>query len=222
MTVATGPSHNFAVAPDQEIERRSSAAFARVRLAEEATCRHDLMNALTAVEGAASILVDDNLSPGDRAEVSRLLGSGVDRLRSLVTGGDMVPGPVSLSGVAGCVAREPRWAGRVEVDVAQDLTARGSSAHIAEALGQLLECGRAMVPAGRLVLEGRRHGDSVGLWLPLTGRRQMPRNLPVAASVAARVMQSQGGDVRTQTPLDAVPSIGICMPAAPEAPVPIG
>lgn len=210
--------------PDAEVEAETAAAGERVRVAEESFHRHALVNAMTAIEGAASILASDRLGPEDRGHISRLLVSGVERLRSLVDGGDHGPATVDLATVAFHVSRDEQWAGRVQVDVGLGLVAVGSAAHIAEAVRQLLEWGGAVAPTGSLVLRGRREADGVCLWVeagaspppalgvpvtevPVTG-------VPVAVQVAARLVRDQGGAVRVAEGRGGVALIGICLPSA--------
>lgn len=172
-----------------------------------------MTNAATAVEGAAIILAGDRLSAQDRATLGRLLGSGVDRLRELIDEKGLGLGPLLLSEVAGEVTREPRWFGLVELAVASDLVAVGSAAHLAEAIRQLLAYKGELASAAPPVLVGRRDASFVGLWLHVGTHRLAPLHLPVAAFVAAGLMQGQGAEIRMDTTAQRGPSIGICLPA---------
>ncbi len=200
-----------------EIDFPRTAAIPR-GVDQEAADRHEMTNAATAVEGAATILAGDCLSAQARATLGRLLGSGVDRLRVLIDRRSPGVGPMSLAEVASEVAREPRWSGLVELSVAPGLVAVGSPGHLAEAVRQLLASKGELVSAGPPVLLGRREGDSVELWLQVGRRRLAPLHLPVAAFVAAGLMQGQSARIRMDTTAEGGPSIGICLPAAGEEP----
>jgi hypothetical protein len=74
-----------------ELRRRIGATVMR-------KYRHDLVNAFTAVEGAALLMARETLSETDRSTLAAVLGAGLSRLREPPvgwTGG----GPRDLGGV---------------------------------------------------------------------------------------------------------------------------
>ena len=215
----SGPADPAPATFDADLDVQVAAALVRVRTAEEARRRHDVANARAAVDGAESLLTGgDDLSDVDRATLERVLVSGVERLRALLERDDQDVGPVSLAVVADSVAIEPRWYGRMSVDVAPDLVATGRPGPIAEAVRQLLAAGRGLGAARPLVLRGRRDGGFVGLWLPAGDGSAVRRDLPVAFHVAAHLVREQGGDIRVEIGAGGQRSIGICLPSAGELP----
>jgi uncharacterized membrane protein YgcG len=192
---------------------RTAAARARVRASDEARHRHDMVNALTAVEGAGSILISDHLSPDDRAHLGRLFRSGLHRLRQLVEGAEENAGPVPLAIVAARVVGDWRRPGKVDIDVDADLVALGPAGEVAEAVRLLIVAGYE-VAGERLTLHGRRDGPSVGLWLRGIDPWPRPEDVPIELGVADRMVRDYGGEVRVEVAPDGSRSVGICLPAA--------
>ncbi len=201
---------------EAELDAQVASALQRVRTADGARRHHDMANALTAVEGAGSILASDNISDVDRAKLGRLFGSGIDRLRALLDDDGQGAGPVPLAPVAYGVAAERRWYGLMKVDVAPDLVAFGRVGEITEAVRQLAACGHDLAPRGPLVLRGRRDGERVGLWLPAGAVDPSHTGLPIAFHVAARLVEDLGGETRVELGAAGARSIGLHLPAAGE------
>ncbi len=143
-----------------------------------------------------------------------MLATGVGRLRSLIEGGDQAVASISLTELAGDVAREPQWRGEVDVEAASNLWAVASTAIVAEALRQLLAGGRQAGVTGPLIVRGRQDGDWVGLSMDVGDGPRVPTGLTVAIHVAARLMQDQGGEVRLEARAGGGASIGIWLPSA--------
>ena len=196
-----------------DVDALIDAALLRAGAAERASHRHDVLNALTAIEGAASVLASDTLSVEDRVMIGGLLESGVEKLRLLCDENARVAGSIGLATIAREVVREPRWKGRVAVDVDLGLEAVGWPGHIAEALRQLLAAGEELAPGKALELTGRRDGGSVGLWLHLGNVRRASSDLPDTFHVAPGLVRDQGGEVRIETGAAGIAAIGLCLPA---------
>ncbi|HEX2064520.1 MAG TPA: HAMP domain-containing sensor histidine kinase, partial [Acidimicrobiales bacterium] len=215
---------------DSEIEAEAAEARERVRVAAQRTQRHDLINAITAIDGAAVILERefDQLSDGDRASLARVLGSGTARLRKLLSqspAGDQVP----LWQTAAAVADDAAWHHRPEVEVSEDLVGAGSPGETAEVLRQLVDYASRRAPAGAVTIRGERDGEWVVLRVEDRGptmprdqrravvdpdnRRAPDRDGALGLRVAARLMRGQGGDLWVEARPGGGSSFGICLPA---------
>lgn len=218
---------------DSELDAETAEVRERVRAANLQARRHDLINAATAIDGAAMILEREfeRLSPGDRENLARLVGSGTARLRRLISqeGGDEAR--VSLAQAAKDVAADPAWTDGVELDVTADLVAAGSAGETAEAVRQLVDYARRRAPGSRVTLRGERDGDWVVLRVEDRGPT-LPRDLRRLAGdpdsrwsadheeamglrLAARLMRGQGGDLWVEPRPGGGTSYGICLPAVP-------
>ncbi len=157
-----------------EVRQRLESARARAR-------RHDLLNAFTAVEGAATILTQETLSPPDRSKLARLLGSGLRRVRELQFA-EPDGGPAALAELIDSLAEEPDWPAGVDVpadvdvDVACDLMVAGRRDEIAETIRQVIEHAGKRAPGGPLAIRGRRRGDRTELWVDDRGPVSRPGN----------------------------------------------
>lgn len=220
---------------DSTLEVETSEVRERIRDASLRARRHDLVNAVTAVDGAAMILEREfeRLSPADREVMARLIASGTARLRRLVSPESPDEGRVSLAAAAAEAAADAAWGARVEVDVTADLVAEASEDETVEAVRQLVGYVADRVPAGPLTLRGERDGTWVvlrvedrGVTMPRQLRRVVldadSRRVPgrdgaLGLRVAARLMRDQGGDLWVEPRAGGGTSFGICLPAsAPE------
>ena len=218
---------------DSEIEVEAAEARERVRIAAQRTQRHDLINAITAIDGAAGILEREfeRLSDHDREQLAQVLGSGTARLRTLLSQETTVENQVSLSQAAATVAKEPAWHQYVETDVTPDLLGVGSPGETAEVVRQLVDYAYCRAPGSAVTLRGERDGDWVVLRVEDRGPT-MPRQLrrtivdpdnrrapgtddAMGLRVAARLMRGQGGDLWVEARPGGGSSFGICLPALP-------
>jgi hypothetical protein len=182
---------------------------------------------VTAVEGAALILERDTLSASDRESLRRVLGSGLDRLRRLgVDDGASGDSHVALFEVASRLAEDPRWSGRVEVDVVGEMVAAGSLAETLEAACQLMTYVSQGTPGRPFVVRGERAGDATVLWIEEAVASRATRRRPpvldgeirrsndpeeLALHVASRLVRGQGGELRIANRPGGSRSFGICL-----------
>ena len=218
---------------DSEIEAETAGARERVRAAVLRTQRHDLINAITAIDGAASILERDfdQLSARDRETLATVLGSGTTRLRHLLEQDGAVPSRVSFAETAATVAKNSAWKQYLEVDVEPDLLAAGSPGETAEVVRQLVEFAYRRAPGCPVSLRGERDGEWAvlriedrGPTVPRDMRRTMVdpdprhplgRDDTLEVRVAARLMRDQGGDLWVEDRPGGGSSFGICLPFVP-------
>lgn len=216
---------------DSEVEAEAAEARERVRAAAQRSQRHDLINAITAIDGAAVILERDfdQLSDRDRASLAHVLGSGTSRLRKLLSQEAPSRHAVPLREIAVTVAADPAWRNRPEVHVGEDLVATGSPGETAEVLRQLVDYASRRAPALPPTVRGERDGDWVVLRVDDRGptmpreqrravvdpdnRRDPDREDPLGLRVAARLMRGQGGDLWVEARAGGGASFGICLPA---------
>lgn len=213
---------------DLELDAATAEVRERLRIAEGRERRHALVNAFTAVEGAATILARESIRPSDRSTLTEVLDSGLNRVRGLLAG-ELAPdhATVSLAEAAALVAKEPPWDETVDVQVPADLVAVASRREIEEALRQVLTYAKWRAPAGPLVVRGRGEGESVLLWVddhgphvPARRRRafldpdcRLPHHETVTTlHVAIRLVREQGGDFRIEERPGGGASFGIAMP----------
>jgi hypothetical protein len=208
-------SRLFDLALDREI------AEVRLRLHDSAVTkrRHDLVNAFTAVEGAALSLSRESLSASDRSSFTDVLRLGLQGLRVLILEG---PGhdEVVLADVGASIAAEPAWRGRMLVDVAPDLKAPGSPGEIGEAIRLVLTyLSRASV-SNVVTVRGSRNNNRTELRFDDDVHHVSPRDRrrvgeperrptfgldPVRAfDIAVRLVREQGGDVAVERRRDGV------------------
>jgi len=215
---------------DSELEAETAQVRERVRAANVRVRRHDLINAITAIDGAAMILEKEfeRLSGSDRETLAAVVGSGTARLRRLVSQERGAESQVSLADTAADVARDPAWNADLELDVTADLLAAGSSGETTEALHQLVEFAHRRAPGSPVTVRGERDGSWVVLRVEDRGptmSRQLRRTVTeresravaggegAALRVAARLMRSQGGDLWVEPRPGGGTSFGICLPA---------
>lgn len=201
-----------------EVQQRLAVTRARVR-------HHDVVNALTAVEGAATILARESLSAADRSKLAGLLGSGLGRLHTLLVVVEPAGDRVVLADVATAVAEELAWRDRVHVDVSPDLVVAGRPDEIAETVRQLIVHASRRAPSRPIAVKGRRHGGRTELWVQDQGPRLSARERrrirepargrlfrPVTVGplhVAIRLARAQGADVRIESSPGGGASTGI-------------
>lgn len=216
---------------DSTLEAETAEVRARVRAGAVRAQRHDLVNAIMAIDGAALILERefDRLSPSDREMLAGVVGSGTARLRRLLSQDAGGITPVSMADTAARVAEDPAWSAKLKVDVTPDLLATGSPAETAEAVRQLVDFASRRSSSTPVTLRGDRDGHWVvlrveddGPTMPrelrrtLTdpeGRREPNREDAMSVRVAARLMRGQGGDLWIEPRPGGGTSFGICLPA---------
>ncbi len=134
----------------------------RLETARRRNYHHELVNAFTAVEGAALIMTRETLTESDRVMLNSLLGSGLTRLRELLVAGPW-DGRVALGDVAKSLALEGSWQDRLHVDVVPEVVVSGSLGEIREAVRQLLVYVMGRTESGPIVVRAHRSGERVGL-----------------------------------------------------------
>jgi len=216
---------------DTALEAETADVRERVRAAGLRARRHDLINAITAIDGAAMILEREvqRLSEADREALAHVVGSGSARLRALLVPETPPPATVSLAETAAAVASDPAWPHRLHVDVRPDLLATGSPGETAEAVRQLVDYASRQAPSALVTVRGERDGPWVVLRVEDRGPT-MPRELRRAVTdpdsrpdpgrddamgvrIAARLMRGQGGDLWVQARPDGGTAYCICLPA---------
>lgn len=213
---------------DSALEAETAEVRERVRAASLRVRRHDLVNAVCAIDGAAMILEREfeRLSGDDREVLTRLVGSGTARLRRLLDAGTDTR--VSLAETAAEVAGDAGWPMELEVDVTPDLVAMGSPGETAEAVRQLVDYASRRAPSTPVTLRGERDGEWVvlrvedrGLTMPRSlrrtvtdpdGRRAPGRDDAMGVRLATRLLRGQGGDVWVEARPGGGTSFGICLP----------
>ena len=216
---------------DSALEAETAEVRERARAGALSARRHDLVNAIMAIDGAAMILERefDRLTTDDRERLASVVGSGTARLRRLLAQERADEAPVSLARTAALVAEDPTWASQLKVDVTPDLLAVGSPAETAEAVRQLVDFASRRSATGPVTLRGERDGrwavlrvEDDGPTMPrelrrtLTdpeGRREPGREDAMSVQVAARLMRGQGGDLWVEPRAGGGTSFGICLPA---------
>ena len=216
---------------DSALEAETAEVRARVRAGAVRAQRHDLVNAIMAIDGAAVILERefDRLSPHDREMLAGVVGSGTARLRRLLAQDAGGATPVSMADTAAQIAQDPTWPTPLELDVTADLLAVGSAAETAEALRQLVDYASQRSRSGPVTLRGDRDGRWVVLRVEDDGptmprelrrtltdpeaRREPGREDAMSVRVAARLMREQGGDLWIEPRPGGGTSFGICLPA---------
>jgi signal transduction histidine kinase len=216
---------------DSTLEAETAEVRERVREGANRAHRHDLVNAIMAIDGAAVILEREfeHLTASDRETLAGVVGSGTARLRRLLAQEGAASTPVSLVETATHVADDQAWRGEVKLDVPPDLLAVGSPAETEEAVRQLVDYASRRSPAGPVTLRGERDGDWVvlrvedeGAAMPRElrrsvtdpdGRREPGHEDAMGMRVAARLMRGQGGDLWVEPRAGGGTSFGICLPA---------
>ena len=216
---------------DSTLEAETAEVRARVRAGAVRAQRHDLVNAIMAIDGAAVILERefDRLSPDDREMLAGVVGSGTARLRRLLAQDASAVNPVSMADTAARIAGDPAWSAQLKIDVTPDLLAVGSPGETAEAVRQLVDYASRRSPSGPVTLRGDRDGHWVVLRVEDDGatmprelrrtltdpdaRREPGREDAMSVRVAARLMRGQGGDLWIEPRPGGGTSFGICLPA---------
>lgn len=196
---------------DSELTLEAAAVSDRLERASRRAQRHDVRNAVVAIEGAAVTLerYRDRLSPDDRASLTRVLSSGVERLQNLL-GDGRGAATVALGAAAGAVVADMGWADRVAVDVPPELAGLGAVTQTAEVIRLLLDNADRRAPGAPIAVDGRVDGTwavlrvaDLGPRMSRQGRRsvsarfdaQSPGSGDIGLLVAVRLMRDQGGDL---------------------------
>ena len=220
---------------DSTLEAETAEVRERVRVGAYRARRHDLVNAIMAIDGAAMILEREfeRLTPSDRETLAGVVGSGTARLRRLLAQEGGAEAPVSLAEAATNIADDSTWRGKLKIDVPVDLLAVGSPAETEEAVRQLVDYATQRSPDSPVTLRGERDGDWVvlrveddGATMPRElrrsvtspdGRREPGGEDAMGVRVAARLMRGQGGDLWVEARSGGGTSFGICLPAVAAA-----
>jgi hypothetical protein len=214
-----------------EVAAETAVVSERLRAAEAAVYRHELINAFAAIEGAAMILEQENFG-AERDKLHQMLASEIGRLRDLLDPRRAGFDRVWLADTAAELAHEPAWRHQLHVDVPADLVAAGSPGQTKEAVRQVLGHVSRRASAAPLTVRGRRDGEWVGLWVDdsvpdpsrrqrralfaVTGDRPLRSGFPMPLHLAARLLRAQDGALRVEARPGGVVSFGACLPAAPE------
>lgn len=216
---------------DSTLEAETAEVRERVRVADVRDQRHDLANAITAIDGAAMILEGEleRLSGSDRETLLQVVASGTARLRRVLDQERAETVYVSLSETARAVACDPSWDLGVEVEVPPALLATGSPGETAEAVRLLIDYAARRAPGSPVTLRGEHDGEwavlrvedrgpTMGRELRRTvldgeSRRLMGADDALGLRVAARLMKGQGGDLWVEARSGGGTSFGICLPA---------
>ena len=216
---------------DSELDAETAEVRQRLRDASLRRRRHDVINAISTIEGAAMLLEREfeALSPADRAVLTKGLGSGASRLWNLLNA-DSGNGLVRMADTVTTTAGEADWSERLQVEVPEDLLGVGSASETAEAVRQLLEYAHRRDPTAPVTIRGERDGGWAVLRVEDRGptiARQERRALvdvdgrpsatgwddTIGVHIAARLMRAQGGDLWVEPRPGGGSSFGICLPA---------
>ena len=219
---------------DSQLEAETAEVRRRLRDAGLRRRRHDVINAVMTIEGAALLLEREfeALSPADRAVLRKGLGSGAVRLTDILEA-ETGSGVVRMAEAALGTAHESDWSQWVQVEVPEDLVGVGSATETTEAVRQLLEYARRRDPAATVTIRGERDGEWAVLRIEDRGStmdRQERRTLldvdgrrsgegwsdAIGVHVAARLMRAQGGDLWVEPRAGGGSSFGVCLPVARE------
>jgi signal transduction histidine kinase len=216
---------------DSALEVETAEVRERVRDAGMRDQRHDLANAITAIDGAAVILEGEleRLSGSDREILARAVASGTARLRRLLDQASAEGSEVSLAETATAVAASPAWPLELELEVIPDVLATGSPGETVEAVRLLVDYASRRAPREAVTLRSERDGKWAVLRVEDRGptmSREFRRSVLDAESrrvpgfdaalslrVAARLMKGQGGDLWVEARTGGGTSFGICLPA---------
>jgi hypothetical protein len=184
-----------------------------------------MVNAFTAIEGAALMMGRDSLGAAEHASLAGVLASGVSRLRALVV--DEPPDvPTSLAEIVAAVAADRGGGDRFRLDVAPDLALAAPAAEIDPVIRGLVRYASSRNPSRNVLVRARRHDGRVELWVdgdrsvPSRGRRQRAGASCVVSRRArrardfqllGRLAQTIGGEIMISDRPDGL-SIGISWP----------
>jgi signal transduction histidine kinase len=223
---------------DSELTLEAAAVEARARAASQRVRRHDVGNAILAIEGAAVVLERhvERMSDQDRATISEVLSEGLSRVRRLVRDEGRGDVQVALAETAAGVVGELGWDDRVRLDVPPDLVGTGSATHTGEAVRLLLSNADRRAPSRPVTLRGERDGrwavlrvEDLGPAVTRTERRGLAQGIDGRAPgawdhqgidvlVAGRLMRDQGGDLWIEPRPGAGATFALCLPLPPEPP----
>ncbi|MFP5316928.1 MAG: sensor histidine kinase [Acidimicrobiia bacterium] len=217
---------------DSQLTLEAAAVSERLEKASRRAQRHDVRNAVVAIEGAAVTLerYRERLSAEDRSSLTRVLSSGVQRLQGLLDDGRS-PATVDLAAAAVAVVADLGWAGRVIVQAPPDLVGIGRATQTAEVVRLLLDNADKRAPGKPIAVDGRVDGgwavlrvSDQGPQMSLQGRRSANARVdaPAAGSgeigllVAGRLMREQGGDLWVEESA-AGGAFALCLPVPASA-----
>jgi hypothetical protein len=198
--------------------------------------RHDVQNAILAVEGAASTLTRhyDRLGDSEREELRRMLGTGFGKLTSLVNDGGVEP---TGTGFLLATALWPVWSEleslgiELSPTIAPGVRATGSAMELADVVRRLCQLAvddsaSPVAVTGGLTVRGPElrityTPDFAGGPRRRTARRPLGSN-PAAAGLPLRVAQqllrAQGGDLEVDRGVGGELAFVVTLASAPERP----
>jgi signal transduction histidine kinase len=213
---------------DLEVDAELGAIRDRLEVARIHRHRHDVVNAITAVEGAHMLLTRDTLQASERATLTELLGSGLGQLRELVLA-DRPEECTRLSAIATSMALEVGGQDQVDVDVAPGLQITGSPGEVSEILRRLLTHSRFRTGGRPMTIRARQRGDRIELWVDDRGPESADRQRQSRQAdhpghfnpgtrgglqVAIRLARGQGGEVTLEARPGGGESIGVSWPVS--------
>jgi nitrogen-specific signal transduction histidine kinase len=214
----------------------TDSARCRAHESIDAAYAHDLRSALFLLDGAARTLVDrlDDLSSSDRTEFGRLIGSGVERLSTLVCELAAEVNECELHNVVRSVVKAEKNSGLTcSFDLPKGIRCAARPADVAGILHTLIRTVWTESGPATVSLTGRHQGQRIALTIAPTGlggqpadRRpgwlhpsvgQAPAKDAVELQIAARLLNEQGGAISTATDDHGLTSFEITLPAAQPA-----
>ena len=198
--------------------------------------RHDLGNAMMALQGAARTLEreHDRLSDENRRRMADMLASSVQRLHRLVGEDPTAPGPFFLGETAESALSNLRTAGlEVDFDVPADLRVYGVRTAATEALRRIADTVWTEKPRDGVNVIGAQVDDEV--WLSVVFEPSAPKAIRMLSrlrreradhslglwgegsslTVAARLMEDTGGRLTADPDGESCLALRLALPAAP-------
>jgi signal transduction histidine kinase len=221
---------------DTQIAMETEAAKGRLGDDVSGRRRHDVGNALMAIQGAALTLEreHDRLTEESRARMADMLGTSVQRLLRLVGEDPSAPGPFALAEPVDAALSALQSAGvEVVVKVPDDLRVNGVRTAVAEALRRVADAVWSERPRGPV--------DAVGVavdgtaWLSVVFEPSAPRAVRLLArlrregaadalgywgegatlTVAARLVEDMGGALTAEPEGESRLAFRLQLPIAP-------
>jgi hypothetical protein len=210
----------------------TDSARCRAHESIDAAYAHDLRSALFLLDGAARTLVDrlDDLSSTDRTEFGRLIGSGVERLSTLVCELAAEVNECELHNVVRSVVKAEKNSGvACSFDLPTEMRCAARPADVAGILHTLISTVWTDSRPATVFVTGAQVGGGIVLTIGRAGpggqpanRRpgwlhpsasQAPAKDAVELQVAARLLNEQGGAISTATDDRGLTSFEITLPA---------
>ena len=196
----------------------TDSARCRAHESIDAAYAHDLRSALFLLDGAARTLVDrlDDLSSNDRTEFGRLIGSGVERLSTLVCELAAEVNECELHNVVRSVVKAEKNSGvACSFDLPTGIRCAARPADVAGILHTLIRTVWTDSRPATVAVTGKHEGGRIALTIGPAGLSGQPADRrsgwlhpsagqaaakdAVELQVAARLLNEQGGTISTAT-----------------------